>query len=486
MRISISIKLAVAILVLMVALTVALAWRLEAEARRQAIGQIRLRGEGVARMLAVNSADELGRLDDLRLAQFVVDASTLPDVLYAAVVDSDGIVFAHSEFEEGGIGKPFAPSWEGYAPVEEGVEDNPFIYEGQPARDVAAPIVIGDSKTRRRIGEVHVAISEAPVARAVEELRRTMFLIAGIALGAAFILAILYGVVLTRPLRRIAAGVGRIGKGDLSYRIKVKRKDEIGDLGRAVNNMAESLKQSNYIRNAFRLYVSRQVADQIISNPQLHLKQSRGQRREVTIMFADIRGFTSLAEKMLPEEVVAVLNTYLSFLTESVFAYDGTLDKFMGDSVMAVFGAPLDQKHHALRGILAALEMQQGITRLNRERAKAGLQTVCIGIGMTTGQVIVGNIGSDERLDYTAIGDTVNLASRLEGLACEGQIIVNEEVHRLVRDYIVAEKLEPMMVKGRSASVQSWNITALRPGVILPEDIPHHEDGRRESALKRK
>jgi len=363
------------------------------------------------------------------------------------------------------------------------VEDNSSIYNGQPARDVAAPIVIGDVKTSRRIGEVHVAISEAPVARAVEELRRTVFLIAGIALGAAFILAILYGVVLTRPLRRIVAGVGRIGKGDLSYRIKVKRRDEIGDPVRAVNNMAESLKRSNYIRNAFRLYVSRQVADQIIGNPQLHLKQSWGQRREVTVMFADIRGFTSLTERMLPEEVVAVLNTYLSFLTEPVFAYDGTLDKFMGDSVMAVFGAPPDQKHHALRGILAALEMQQGIARLNRERAKAGLQNVRIGIGVTTGQVIVGNIGSDERLDYTAIGDTVNLASRLEGVACEDQIIVNEEVHRLVRDYIVAEKLEPMMVKGRSASVQSWNITALRPGVILPEDIPHYEDGRRASAL---
>jgi len=478
MRISISIKLALAILVLMVVLTVALAWRLEAEARRQAIGQIRLRGEGVARMLAVNSADELGRLDDLRLAQFVVDASTLPDVLYAAVVDSDGVVVAHSEFEEGGIGRPFVPSWEGYAPVDEGVVDNPFVYKGQAARDVAAPIVIGDVKSSRRIGEVHVAISEAPAARAAEELRRTVFLIAGVALGAAFILAILYGVVLTRPLRRIATGVARIGKGDLSYHIQVKRKDEIGDLGRAVNDMAESLKQSNYIRNAFHLYVSRQVADQIISNPQLHLKQTRGQRREVTIMFADIRGFTPLAERLLPEEVVAVLNTYLSFLTESVFAYDGTLDKFMGDSVMAVFGAPLDQKHHALRAILAALEMQHDITRLNRERAASGLQTVRIGIGVTTGQVIVGNIGSDERLDYTAIGDTVNLASRLEGMACEGQIIVNEEVHRLVRDYVVAEKLEPMTVKGRSNPVQSWNITALQPEIKLPEDIPKHEGGR--------
>jgi adenylate cyclase len=477
MRISISVKLAVAILVLMAALTVTLAWRLEAEARRQAIAQIRLRGEGVARMLAINSADELGRLDDLRLAQFVVDASTLPDVLYAAVVDSDGVVVAHSEFEEGGIGKPFVPSWEGYTPVEEGVVDNPFVYEGQPARDVAAPIVIADVETSRRIGEVHVGLSEAPVARAVHDLRETVLLIAGIALGAALVLAILYGVVLTRPLRRIAAGVDRIGKGDFGYRIRVRRKDEIGDLGAAVNEMAESLNHSRYIRNAFRLYVSRQVADQIIGDPERHLKQSKGQRREVTVMFADIRGFTPLAERLPPEEVVAVLNAYLSFLTEPVFAYDGTLDKFMGDCVMAVFGAPVDQDDHAVRGMLAALEMQRGITRLNEKRAAAGLQTVRIGIGLTTGQAIVGNIGSEERLDYTAIGDIVNLASRLEGVAGEGQIIVNEEVHRLVRDYVVAEKLEPMMVKGKSEPVQTWNVTGLAPGAVLPENVRRHDGG---------
>jgi adenylate cyclase len=474
-RISISVKLAVAILVLMAALTVALAWRLEAEARREAVAQIRLRGEGVARMLAVNSADELGRLDDLRLAQFVVDAATLPDVLYAAVVDSDGNVFAHSEFE--GIGKPFVPSWEGYAPVESGVVDNPFVYEGRPARDVAAPIVIGDAQTSRRIGEVHVGLSEAPVTRAVEKLRRTVFLIAGIALGAAFILAILYGVVLTRPLRRIAAGVDRIGKGDFNYRIRVRRKDEIGDLGAAVNQMAESLKHSRYIRNAFRLYVSRQVADQIIGDPERHLQQSKGQRREVTVMFADIRGFTPLAERLPPEEVVAVLNVYLSFLTEPVFAYDGTLDKFMGDCVMAVFGAPVDQEDHAVRGMLAALEMQRGIARLNEERSAAGLQTVRIGIGLTTGQAIVGNIGSEERLDYTAIGDIVNLASRLEGAAGEGQIIINEEVHRLVGDYIVADKLEPMRVKGKQDPVQAWNVTGLAPGAALPEGIRRHDGG---------
>ena len=477
MRIPISIKLALSILVLMAALTVALAWQLESEARQRAISQIRLRGEGVARMLAINSADELGRLDDLRLAQFVVDAATLPDVLYATVVDADGTVIAHSEFEEGGIGGPFEPPWKDYEPVQNAIVDRSFVYKGQPARDIGVPIVIADLETSRWIGEIHVGISEAPVNRAVRELRETVYVIAGIALGAAMILAFIYGVVLTRPLRRISAGVDRIGKGDLKHRIKVRRKDEIGELGRAVNNMAESLELSNFIRSAFRLYVSRQVADQIIGDPESHLAQSKGQRREVTVMFADIRGFTPLAERLPPEEVVSVLNAYLSFLTEPVFAYDGTLDKFLGDCVMAVFGAPLDQDHHAVRGILAALEMQNGITHLNRDRAAAGLQTVRIGIGVTTGQAIVGNIGSEERLEYTAIGDSVNLASRLEGVACEGQIIINEEVHRYVRDYVVADKLEPMMVKGKSDPVQAWNITSLKPGVKLPEDIHRHKGG---------
>ncbi|HDR06326.1 MAG TPA: HAMP domain-containing protein [Candidatus Coatesbacteria bacterium] len=477
MRIPISVKLAGAILVLLAVLTVVLTWRLEAEARRQALVQIRLRGEGVARMLAINAADELGLLDDLRLAQFVVDASTLPDILYAAVVNEDGVVFAHSDFEEGGIGRPFDPPWEGYAPVEEGLAETPFLHRGRPARDLTAPIIIADLETSRRIGEVHVGVSEEPAVRAVQELRRTVLVIAGTALGAAVILAALYGFFLTRPLKRIAAGVDRIGKGDFGYRIAVRRKDEIGDLGAAVNAMAESLDHSRYIRNAFRLYVSRQVADQIIGDPERHLKQTRGQRRDVTVMFADIRGFTPLAERLPPEEVVAVLNAYLSFLTEPVFAYDGTLDKFMGDCVMAVFGAPVDQDDHALRGILAALEMQGGIARLNEERAAAGLQTVRIGIGLTTGQAIVGSIGSEERLDYTAIGDTVNLASRLEGAAAEGQIIVNEEVYRLVRDCVVAEKLEPMMVKGKKEPVQAWNVTGLAPGAELPGNIRRHDGG---------
>ncbi len=478
MRVSIRLKLILAILLLLSALTVVLALQLEADARDRAVSQIRLRGEVLARMLAINSADELGRLDDLRLAQFVVDAASLPDILYAMVVNEEGIVFAHSDFENGRIGEPYEPPVETVSEAG-GLTDFSFEYEGEPTRDVSAPIEIADLERSRLIGEIHVGISEAPVARAVEELRVTVYTTAGIALGAAAILAIFYGIMMTRPLRKIAKGVQRIGEGDLAYRIKIKRRDEIGDLGRAVNGMAARLEESQYLRNAFRLYVSRQVADQIIDDPAAHLAQSKGQRREVSVMFADICDFTPLSEKLQPEEVVSLLNVYLGQLTESVFAYNGTLDKFIGDCVMAVFGAPLDQDDHALRSILAALEMRENIALLNQQREKEGKTVVEIGIGLSVGHAIVGNIGSSERLDYTAIGDTVNLASRLEGVAGRGEIIVSEELYNEVSDYVLATKLTPQMLKGKSEPVICYNIFGLKSGVTIPAGLRLEVEGVR-------
>ncbi len=173
MRISIRLKLILTILLLLSALTVVLAWQLEVDARDRAVSQIRLRGEVLARMLAINSADELGRFDDLRLAQFVVDAASLPDIIYAMVVNEEGIVFAHSDFENGGIGELYEPPVEMTATSDE-LTDFSFEYQGQPTRDVSAPIEIADLEHSRLIGEIHVGISEAPVARAVEELRITV------------------------------------------------------------------------------------------------------------------------------------------------------------------------------------------------------------------------------------------------------------------------------------------------------------------------
>jgi adenylate cyclase len=170
-------------------------------------------------------------------------------------------------------------------------------------------------------------------------------------------------------------------------------------------------------RAMFGRYVSPAVMEELLKNPAL--ASLGGQRREVTILFADIRGFTSYSENKPPEEVVARLNTYLNQMTTLIFKHGGTLDKYLGDGLMAVFGAPLPLKNHAGRTVVCSLEIQREVAKLNKEYSEKGQQPLRIGIGVNTGDVLVGNVGSHERMDYTVIGEDVNLASRLESLTKE-------------------------------------------------------------------
>jgi len=192
----------------------------------------------------------------------------------------------------------------------------------------------------------------------------------------------------------------------------------------------ENSKLSN-LRYAFSRYVSHQLVDGIMSDPE-QIKLG-GERRKITVLFADIRGFTTMTEKMRPEDVVDLLNTYLSGLTDVVFKYEGTLDKYIGDCVMAVFGAPIAHYNDTERAVISAIEMQKYVDELNRERQEEGFERVEIGVGINTGYVISGNMGSVDRMDYTVIGDVVNTASRLEGFAGRGQIVVTKEVYEEVK-----------------------------------------------------
>jgi class 3 adenylate cyclase len=220
----------------------------------------------------------------------------------------------------------------------------------------------------------------------------------------------------------------------------------------------ENSKLSN-LRHAFSRYVSHQLVDGILSKPE-DIKLG-GERRKVTILFGDIRGFTSMAESMKPEEVVDLLNTYLSALTDVVFKYEGTLDKYIGDCVMAVFGVPLTHYNDAERAVVAAIEMQQRVDEINAEREKEGRKWVEIGIGINTGYVISGNMGSVDRMDYTVIGDGVNIASRLEGLAGRRQILITREVYEEVKYLVNASFLETVTVKGREKPVDVFEVTDL-------------------------
>ena len=179
-----------------------------------------------------------------------------------------------------------------------------------------------------------------------------------------------------------------------------------------------------------------------------------GTRRTITVLFADLRGFTTLSEANPPEMVVGLLNRFFTLMSEVIFRHGGTLDKYIGDGVLALFGAPYATERDAVKAVRAAIDMQRAVQQFNRELAAAGQADIGVGIGINTGSAIVGFIGSDTRLDYTAIGDTVNTAARLEQRAHAGQIIISEHTMQAVDASVNYIVLEAVQVKGRTAKLQ--------------------------------
>lgn len=215
------------------------------------------------------------------------------------------------------------------------------------------------------------------------------------------------------------------------------------------------------VLHLFGKYVSKEVVNEIMKNAKEGITQLKGTEREVTILFADIRGFTPVSERLKPKEVVTMLNTYLGEMTNVVFKYRGTLDKFIGDCVMAIFNAPVEQQNSALLAVKAALEMQDKIKRVHSVHGKK-IPIMHAGIGINTGQAIIGNIGTKDRMEYTAIGDNVNLASRLCSFAKGGQIVISQQTYNLVKDKIVSKKLGEIKVKGKSKPLAVYEVVRLK------------------------
>jgi len=223
-------------------------------------------------------------------------------------------------------------------------------------------------------------------------------------------------------------------------------------------------RQRLFIKRAFQQYVPPRVVERVVADP-ARLRFG-GERRELTILFSDIRSFTTYSEKHDAGQVVEVLREYLTGMVGAVFQQEGTLDKFIGDAVMAIFGAPVSQPDHALRACRAALGMQAELRRLHAKWRAEGKDVFSMGVGINTGEVIVGNLGSEQRFEYTVIGDPVNLASRLESLNKEypqaSGIILSESTYLLVRDRVVARRLGEVTVKGKQQPVEVYELQGLR------------------------
>lgn len=222
---------------------------------------------------------------------------------------------------------------------------------------------------------------------------------------------------------------------------------------------ARAAKQS--IEKAFSKYVAPQVVKEIAKNGTYELKLG-GENRDIAVLFVDIRGFTPLSESLEPEQVVTILNRYLELTASCIFKHGGTLDKFIGDATMAVFNAPFDTEDYIYKAVLTAWDIVQGGQAIEAEFMEKYGKTVGFGVGVNCGPAVVGNIGCDFRMDYTAIGDTVNTAARLEANAPKGMVYISENVYEQVKERINAEEIGEIPLKGKTVGVRVYSVTGIR------------------------
>jgi adenylate cyclase len=263
---------------------------------------------------------------------------------------------------------------------------------------------------------------------------------------------------ITLSLSALLLCVREIGQGNLNAKASLKTKDEFAELANEINKMSAGLKERERLKLNFARYVSQHVMEKILKAETV--AKLEGERRKITVLFSDIRQFAELAEQLAPEEVVSILDEYFELMLDVIFLYQGTLDKFLGDGIMVEFGAPLDDQEQEKHAVQAAIGMQKELQKLLIKWEKEGKPRLEIGVGVHTGQAIVGNIGSEKRIEYTAIGDTVNIAARLEQATkvLKKPILVSETTYEAVKDQFKATSLGPMILPGRKEPITIYSI----------------------------
>jgi class 3 adenylate cyclase/HAMP domain-containing protein len=310
--------------------------------------------------------------------------------------------------------------------------------------------------------------------RATDQILFQSILILGLFAVLSVILLVLFSGYLTRPLRAVVMAMrGIIASDDLSKRVDLLYRDETGELGHTFNIMTGELqrayeqikgfaletaiakKRELKIRNIFQKFVPNEVIETIFQNPESMLV---GDNRILSVLFSDIRGFTAISERMRPEDLVEALNAYFSRMVDVIITRRGIVDKYMGDAIMAFFGAPVKHDDDAYQSVMAGLDMIDALVRFNDEQASKQRAPFRIGIGINYGVVTVGNIGSEKKMDYTVIGDMVNLASRLEGLTklYHEPMIISEALHRSVEKSMPCRMLDRVAVKGKRQGVRIY------------------------------
>ena len=447
--------------------------------------EVKEKGIAIAKNIANNTADPLLKNDDLPLVILTKEAVQSPmtkeiadaglingiiavlknDLIGAkeiAQIKNEGILGAVIVKQNGSIVsaddvKLIGTQYEfpaGVNPIKEGLDVlvQDYNIKGLEFIDICVPVVTVLNGEKYNIGEVHLTISRNVITKVVTG--------AVVKIGLIILMVLLFGIVVSvmlvnfmvKPIGYLVKGVRAIGEGNYDVEIRSKSNDELGLLTDIFNDTAKSLKEKELLKGAFSRYVSSEVMNEVLNDPSklsLH-----GKRVKATMLFTDIRGFTAMSETLQPEEVVAVINEYLTVQTDKVFKWKGVLDKFVGDCVMAVYGVPVPKEDDSYRAVRTAMDIKESVDKLNVIRKRVNQITVGIGIGVNTGDVVSGNMGSPQKMDYTVIGDNVNLAARLEANAPAGRVYCSESTYNETKDRIEYKELEAIMVKGKKEPVR--------------------------------
>jgi sigma-B regulation protein RsbU (phosphoserine phosphatase) len=316
---------------------------------------------------------------------------------------------------------------------------------------------------------VVVAVPEGDFMDHVRAHARTTVLLCLIGLGLANLLALVTTRWLSRPLLELSIQAGRIREGEFDVHLPAQSTDELGTLTAAISDMAKGLKEREVIRDAFGRYVDPELAKAILREP--GALEVGGTVRTVTVLLSDLRGFTSISERLGPALMVTTLNRYLTRMTEVIVAHEGTINEFIGDAILVLFGALRPQEDQAERAVRCAIAMQAELALLNEETAELEAPSLEMGIAVHTDNAVVGNIGGERRAKFGVVGDAVNLASRIESLTIGTQILIGPQTAERVRGEVRLGPVREETFKGRSKPLEIYEVLGDRTGAPGPERL---------------
>jgi adenylate cyclase len=419
-------------------------------------------GTTIVGQMGASARDALLANDTLALEVLATSLTTSQQVLGTGLFTNNGELVAHAGINPFMKGAPFADLGTRYLDKDLHILEWRW-HDAQAERFNAVTFISPVIFKGVVAGHALITLSHQRLEQASRDATRMIVAATVLMIVIGTLLSVWLGRRLSRPIYRLMDASRAIDEGRYNYRIQERRNDEIGQLMVSFNTMADGLLRKAQVENAFSRFMSPTVAREVLSN--LETVELSSKKVIASALFADIVGFTSISENLEPHAVASMLNEYFNYFSRGAEFYHGHIDKFMGDCAMVLFGVPEPDEDHSFHAIACALLFQRIIQRVNESRAERGLFPVQFRIGLNCGDMVAGNIGSHERMEYTVIGDSVNLASRLCSIAKGGQIVISSEVYLMeeVEERVVVLPHQSIQVRGKSKPITTYLVEGLAP-----------------------